>query len=175
MTKSMVHNFSYDVLNKLSGDESIIQFPRNPVDWSMDFVVRVKHDRGKEWIGNFKGIDKQYFSGVLLWPGADQICVVARGNAFVVRTDNPDDFYELPVVPIIDARSVDLPRMVIFATFWDISSFGEKGKLWSTQNLAMDGLQITKITNESIFGVSNNDDNDQPWEIDLQTGKIKYT
>lgn len=173
MTRSMFPNFTYDILNELSGIESIIQFPRNPVDGSIDFVVRVEHDHGKEWVGNFIGIDKRYFSGVLAWPGADQICVVARGNAFVVRTDNPDDFYELPVVPIIDARNIDLPRCVIFATFWDISAFGEKGKLWSTQNLAMDGLKITKITNESIVGVSNNYDGDQPWEIDLQTGKIK--
>jgi len=90
--KSMFDNssphFSWRILDELPFDKVVMQFPRNPISYSKGYVVQVLLKNRNEWIGNFRGIDHQYFSGVLVWPDTRSICVIARGSAFVVRTDN---------------------------------------------------------------------------------------
>jgi hypothetical protein len=163
-------HFSWKILDELPFDKVVIQFPRNPISYSQGYVVQVVPQKGIEWIGNFKGIDKQYFSGVFVWPKTSHICVIARGSAYVVHADNPEIYEELSIVPIIDAHNVVEQEMIVFSTFWEVSAFGERGLLWTTQNLAVDGIEIRKIENGLIYGVSKSYDKDIPFRIDLITG-----
>jgi len=80
-------------------------------------------------------------------------------------------YEELSVAPIIDANNIVEPRIIIFSTFWEISAFGESGLLWTTQNLAIDGIEIGKIENGLIYGVSKSYHKDIPFRIDLRTGE----
>jgi hypothetical protein len=171
MSNNSTSHFSWKVLDALPFDKNVIQFPRNPISYSKGYVVQVVPQNGDEWIGNFKGIDKQYFSGVFVWPAATHICVIARGSAYVIQADNPDIYEELSIVPVIDAHSIVEQRIIVFCTFWEISAFGEKDRLWTTQNLARDGIEINKIENGFIYGVSKSYDKDLPFKIDLKTGE----
>src|SRR6266540_1819093 len=151
-------HFFWKILDELPFDKVVVQFPRNPISYSKGYVIQVIPKNANEWIGNFKGIDQQYFSGVFVWPETRYICVIARGTAYVVHADNPEIYEELSIVPIIGAHSILEQRMIVFSTFWEISAFGEKGLLWKTQKLAIDGIEIKSIENGFIYGVSKSYD-----------------
>jgi len=161
----------WEILDELPADKSAIQFPRNPVDYSKDYVVRVVLMNGNEWVGNFHGIDKQYFSGVFHWTKENYLCVVSGGTAYVVQADDPEKYEELSVVPIVDSRSIVEVRMVIFVTFTDIYAYGENGIIW-THELAIDGIEIKKIKNGIIYGISNNINKKVSFSIDIKTGEL---
>jgi hypothetical protein len=165
--------FSWEILAELPSDQIAIQFSRNPKDYSKDYVVRVMPNNGPKWVGNFHGIDKHYFSGVLPWLNINYLCVVSRGIAYVVRADDPDVYEELSIVPIIDAHRIVDPLIMIFATYSDISAFGESGLLWTTHKLAMDGIEIKKISNGVLYGISNNINKEVSFAIDIKTGEPK--
>ncbi len=162
---------SWQVLYELPDDKLAIQFPRNPKDYSKDYTIRVIPNYGHEWIGNFHGIDDHYFSGVLPWPNNNYLCVVSRGIAYVVRGDDPDTYEELPIVPITDVHIIIDPLTIIFVTFTNITAYGENGFLWTTDRLAIDGIEIKEISNGIIFGVSNNIDRKDSFTIEIKTGK----
>lgn len=171
MFKSISGEYSWEILDQLSWDNLPLQFPRNPQDYSKDYVVHFWSKDGKDWVGNFHGIDKQYFTGVVLWPKVDHLCIVSGGAAYVVKMNDPDTFEELSIGPITDALYDLNTNIVVFASFTNIYGFGERGFLWKTPRMAIDGIKIKEISNGIILGISNNIDEGVPFSLDVKTGK----
>lgn len=171
MSIPISNQYSWEILDQLPWDDAIIQFPRNSQSYSKDYVIRFWSKDGNKWVGNFHGIDKQYFSGVVLWPKANHLCIVSGGAAYVVKMNDPDTFEELSIGPITDALYDLNTNIVVFASFTNIYGFGEKGFLWGTPRIAIDGIKIKGISNGIIFGMSNNIDEEPPFSIDIKTGK----
>lgn len=171
MLDTNLPNFTWKVLNELPAEKVAIVFPRSPKDSSKFYVVRVVTKNSRDWIGNFTGIDNKYFSGVLLWPDARYLCVVAGGKAYIVQADNPDIYDELPIVPITDVYNVSEQKVLLFATFSEISAFGKTGFMWKTKDLANDGVKVRDVRNGVIYGVSTRNEGNFEFKVDLQTGQ----
>lgn len=171
MTDVYSEKFTWKVLNELPVDKIAISFPRETKDTSKFYVVQVSIGKSHEWIGNFKGVDRKYLSGVFLWPDHRRLCIIAGGSAYVVLADNPDSYIELPITPVVDVRDIPDQGIILLITFWEISAFGELGLLWRTENLALDGILIREIRNGIIYGVSKKYDGAVEFKIDLKTGQ----
>jgi hypothetical protein len=171
MFEAYLPNFSWKVLNDLPVEKVAIVFPRSPKDSSKFYVVEVTTKDGFDWVGNFRGIDKEYFSGVFPWLDPSRLCVVAGGTGYIVQVDNPNVYEELPIVPIIDVYNVSEQGVILFTTYSEISAFSKTGLIWKTKNLAKDGMKIRDIRDGIIFGVSKRYEGEFEFRVDLKTGK----
>lgn len=167
-------SFCWEILEDCQWREKIYQFPRETSDFSHKLLLQVIPAGGDEWFGNFIGIDKTYFSGVVNWPDGNHICVVSEGVAFVVSVTDPNNYYELNEGPVMNVIEIDGMKMVIFATYSEIISYEIDMKLWETRHLAIDGIVLTEIKEGHLFGIADNILRKDKFKVDLKTGKYIY-
>jgi len=122
---------------------------------SEGLVVRVKPVDGEPWIGNFQyGDGDVYVSGVFVYSSDQFICVVARGQGYLVCGRRPSEYEIVRSYPIRDVRTIPEKSLIVFADYTELSAYGSKGFAWMTKTLSWDGLKITEVTAERITGVA---------------------
>lgn len=85
-------------------------------------------------------------------PDPSRICVIARGQAYVVRADEPTSWEPVGAVPITNVLPLPSKRLLVLATFTRLVAYGETGVKWTTKRLSSDGLQISSTTDSAIHG-----------------------
>jgi hypothetical protein len=167
------------VLELIANEMNRLFFPGTTDQGGLDGItIKVSPLHGDPWTGTFafssiathKGA-----TGVFSMPNPDYICVIAKGNGFLVPVYDPKKYEIIQAVPIIDGRSILDKKMLIFSTFTDIIAYSVQGLLWRTERLAWNDMKIIKVTNDFLVGEFWDlaSDRNQTFIVDVLTGKSR--
>ncbi len=175
------------------GVEQILELPGTgklgiPLIYFPGSKTRPEHDglwfkiipaSGAPWAGVFAfGCgSKLAVSRVISLPDPDRLCVISRGAAYAVRSDDPSVWEEIPIFPVIDVRTVPEYGVVIFADFTGLIAFRGDSVLWKSSRLVWDDLKILSVTSETIDGTGYDPMNSgasSRFSVDFKTGKSRY-
>ncbi|HEY2391629.1 MAG TPA: hypothetical protein VGK22_10705 [Candidatus Angelobacter sp.] len=127
------------------------------------------------WVGFFAlGFDSdQVVSEVCSSPDPDSFCTVVGGYAYVVKADDPEQWFRVEQRPVVDLRVLSQHGLLLFAGFTTIIAVGSSGIAWTTERLSWEGLTITDVKGDKLFGQGWDAlaDKEVPFEVDLKTGK----
>jgi hypothetical protein len=127
------------------------------------------------WVGFFAlGFDSdQVVSEVCSSPDPDSFCTVIGGYAYVVKADDPAQWFRVEQRPVVDLRVLSQHGLLLFAGFTTITAVGNSGIAWTTERLSWEGLTITDIKGDKLLGQGWDAlaDKEVPFEVDLNTGQ----
>lgn len=115
-------------------------------------------------------------TGIWSCPDPQKMCAVSGGYAYLVNTLQPDEFAQVEYRPVLEVRALREHGLLIFAghhalTAWDVS-----GQVWQTTRLSWEGVQITRIEGQWLYGVGwdMRKDGDVPFRVNLDTGESEF-
>jgi len=136
--------------------------------------LKVTAASGRTWIGVF-GLSAYSLSRVISSPDSRRLCVVAKGNAYIVKVDEPEIWEQIPVNPVMDVRLLQEERLLIFSDFVRLAAYGSNGLAWRSPQVCWDGLKIVSVTRETIEGTGFDPTNaithESRFVVDLKTGR----
>ncbi|MHB1936901.1 MAG: hypothetical protein ACYCOR_09970 [Acidobacteriaceae bacterium] len=111
--------------------------------------------------------------GVWSCPNPRQLCAIAGGYAFIVDTENPEQWLQIPYRPVAWVHAAEQQELLLFASFHRIWALSAAGKAWETDRLSWEGLRVTGIEGQQLrgFGWDMNTDTEVPFAVDLATGQ----
>jgi len=139
--------------------------------------LKVKAASGKSWVGVFAfGYSSPpAFSRVVSSPDPDRVCIIANGAAYVVKSDEPEVWDKIPVIPVLDVRTVPQQGLIVFSDFTQLAAYRNNKLAWRSPRVCWDDLKIVRITREAIEGVgydpTNSITHEHPFSVDLETGR----
>jgi hypothetical protein len=139
-------------------------------------LAHIVPENGASWVGVFEWGDVSITSGLSgFWslPQDDSVCAVSRGVAYIVPVIHPEAYDVLPLRPVCHVLPVPSSGVLVFGDFVRLTAIGRQGKrLWTTQRLSWDGLQMSGVEGKHLVG-SGWDAPSQKWvdfRVDLETG-----
>ncbi|QDU79170.1 hypothetical protein Pla110_08750 [Polystyrenella longa] len=114
-------------------------------------VLEVYPPAGDPWIGHFRS-GRNGINGVFGTPSPDVVCVVAEGQGYLIPVSQPDQFIEIQSSPMLHIFSIPSCQLICFGDFTVIEAYGPKGRVWMTEQLSWDGLEIIEATEIGIRG-----------------------
>lgn len=161
-----------------SFSEPVIYFPPPKARAEHDGLwLRVKAKSGKNWIGvfSFGYTSPPAFSRVISSPDPESVCVVSDGSAYIVNAEKPDIWEQLPILPVLEIRTLPEHKLLVFSDFTGLSAYGSNGLAWRSPRVCWDELKITKVTSETIEGTGYDPTNslkqEMQFAVDLKTGR----
>jgi hypothetical protein len=141
-----------------------------------DVLLEVKRSDGSSWRGSVRAGSPSVGSpttGIYTTPNRNRVLVVARGDAYLIDTDDPAHYEALPTGgPVVAIKPIPRENILLLATPWDVTGIGEEGVLWTTGRLAIDGLRLDESQDGRVAGVADPKDLEpRDFVIDLRTGK----
>ncbi|HLZ91464.1 MAG TPA: hypothetical protein VKQ28_07095 [Candidatus Acidoferrum sp.] len=139
--------------------------------------LKVRAASGKSWVGVFAfGYSSPpAFSRVVSSPDPDRVCVIANGAAYIVKSDNPEHWLKIPVIPVLDVRLLPELGLMILSDFTRLTAYRNNTLAWQSPRVCWDDLKIVRITSEAIEGVgydpTNSITHERPFSVDLETGR----
>ncbi len=117
-------------------------------------LVEVRPQSGQAWLGTFafSQVTPKGFSGVFTTPDPERVCIVSRGEGYIVSAARPTAWEAVRATPIIDVRLVRAQGIIVFANFTELVAYGSAGIKWRTKRLTWDSLKITEVTDTFIKG-----------------------
>jgi hypothetical protein len=82
-------------------------------------LAKVSPAEGKPWLGTFAfgQIAPKGASGIFTTPSPQRLCVVARGEGYIVSADAPTQWEPVRARPIMDVRPIRARGLIVFACF----------------------------------------------------------
>jgi hypothetical protein len=109
-----------------------------------------------------------------LWscPGADELCALAGGYAYIVDTRAPEKCTHLAFRPVLEVRAMKEHQLLLFAGHHALLAWGAQGEAWQTPRLSAEGVRITEVRGDELhgFGWDLLTDRELPFTVDLRTG-----
>lgn len=155
---SFAHLYDYELLRERPGGPALTYFyPGGRTDGGRDGVLtRFHRSAAPSWVGVFaSGTIPGGTSGIYTHPDARCVCVVSRGDGYIVRVDEPTQWTAIAAHPIFDATAVPDCHVLVFATYTDIVAYGVDGLVWQTGRLALDELHITRVEGANVYVRAN--------------------
>ena len=111
-------------------------------------------------------------SGLWSSPDPDWLCAVAGGYAYLVNTSRPEQFEQIEYRPVQQVRALPCHGLLVFAGHHALQAWGAARKVWETERLSSEGVEITRIEGNHLEGIGWDmiADRDVPFTIDLRTG-----
>ena len=158
------------------GDSTILYFPGATASGGKDgIVIHVVASGAKRWTGVFAfgGAAPYAVSGVYACPNESQLCVVSRGNGYIVNTLQPSESEVLPLQPILQVIPVALQKRLLFVDYTGILAYGVHGVAWRSDGLAWDALRIKGVGERDIVAEGWDAPTNQNVEflVDLASGR----
>ncbi|MCO7237731.1 hypothetical protein [Aeromicrobium sp. CnD17-E] len=140
-------------------------------------VVTVQPRGGQVWTGTFAAPDpgRPALSALLGTPDPAGLCIVERGTAFLGDVLEPASFGVIATTrPVVSAEALPRERVLLLLSPWAITAIGERGVLWTTPRLAVDGIRLDEADGGWVRGVADPDD-DEPRDVavELATGRVR--
>jgi hypothetical protein len=112
-------------------------------------------------------------TGVWACPDPDWISVVAGGYAYLIDTNHPGQWQQLEYRPVTAVKPILEQELLIFSGFHSLQAWGRTGKQWQTSRLTWDGIRITEVRGDTLygFGWEMKSDCELEFAVDLKTGK----
>jgi hypothetical protein len=137
--------------------------------------VVVRPTGGEPFLGTFAlGFSDQAApTGVWSCPDPKWLCAVSGGYAYVVNTEQPEQFEQIEYRPVLEVRALPEQKLLLFAGHHALLAWGAKRKAWQTGHLSWEGVQITAVEGRWLNGVGwdMRTDKDVPFRVDLETGE----
>lgn len=175
---SFAHDYEVEIIHDFFGSLGKLQHVCYPGEGRMgqDLLdVHILPDIHMPWLGTFALGERMpnAINGMFSCPDPRTLCVVASGEGYLVRTDAPQIWEEIPATPVLDARPIQANGLLIFADFVQIVAYGPNGLAWVTPRLSWDGLKINEITPDTIYGTGWDApiDAEVQFTVDLATGR----
>lgn len=177
------HSYEIDEVPELPGtgrfNAPLFYFPRIESRPEHDGIwLKIRAATGKSWVGvfGFGYGSPPAISRVVSTPNLDRVCVVSRGAAYIVKTDEPDVWEELDVMPVLDLRMIPEHQLLILADFIRLTAYGHNQVAWRSPRLCWDDLRILQVSGDTIEGVGYDAVNscDSRFAVDIETGKSLY-
>jgi hypothetical protein len=109
-----------------------------------------------------------------LWscPNPDELCAVAGGYGYIVNTLDPASFTHLAFRPVLEVGSLPEQNLLVFVGHQALMAWGANGEAWQTRRLSSEGLRITEIGGNELYGFGWDllSDREVPFIVDLRTG-----
>jgi hypothetical protein len=130
---------------------------------------------GKTWVGVFAFgyTSPPAFSRILSSPDRDQAYVIASGKGFLVTSGAPEEWKEIPILPVLEVRSIPEHKMPVFGDFTRLVAYGSSGLVWRSPRVCWDELKIVAITLDTIEGTGHDPTTlgESRFLVDLKTGR----
>lgn len=112
-------------------------------------------------------------TGVWACPHPAWICVSAGGYAYLIDTRDPQRWEQVEYRPVTEIVSLPQQQLLLFAGFHALLAWGREGKAWQTGRLSWDGVRITEIRGNTLYGLGweMKTDQERAFEVDLGTGE----
>jgi hypothetical protein len=112
-------------------------------------------------------------TGVFACPNAVEICAVAGGYAYVIDTAQPEHSTHITLKPVVEVRTLVGQGLLLFVGFHSMMAWGRKGLAWESAQLSWEGVRITSIDGNMLYGMGWNllTDREVAFSVDLLTGK----
>ena len=107
---------------------------------------------GHAWVGNFAPGMSAHSAVYVI---GSTIHVISAGNGYRFRAAAPTNYEILKPGVVTDSRMIDERCMLVLAGLVNISAYGERGLLWATPRLSMEGVTLQECTARGITGVAN--------------------
>ncbi len=139
--------------------------------------LKITPETGKSWIGVFAfGYSSPpAFSRVGGTLDPNRMCVVSNGAAYIVKADEPAVWEQVPIVPVLDVRSLPKHRLLVFSDFTRLAAYGINGLAWRSPRVCWDELKILKVTRDTIEGTgydpTNSISSEMHFVVDVRTGR----
>jgi hypothetical protein len=137
-------------------------------------IIRVRPASGPPWVAVFRG--EEYRTSAAFpprlfgWPDERSICVVVRGSATVVRTDAPEQAYEIDAFPVTAVLASPGHGLILFSDFTRFVAYDSAGLRWQA-NVASDEATLLAVEGDHIVGVGFlHGVNQHPIRLDMRTG-----
>ena len=138
-------------------------------------LLRIIPVRGTSWVGTFAfGNDiPKAVTGVYSCPDPDSLCVISKGEGYLVSATEPTLWQRIDIYPILDVRIMKDVELLLFSDHTKIAAYDPQGHRWTTKDLSWDGIEITDVTTEQVCGLGWDSpmQRDVEFMVDLQTGK----
>lgn len=135
--------------------------------------VEIWTRNGTHWIGEFKaGLGG--ISGIFATPNEDTICVISRGEAYLVDTLRPERYSLLPVIPVKLIGRVPGRDLLFLVDYIELCAVSKDGLVWRTRRVSWDGIKILEVTDRQIRGEGWDAPTDTwiPFTVDVETGHV---
>ena len=110
--------------------------------------------------------------GIWTCPNPQQMCAIAGGYAYVIETNRPEQWMQIPYRPVTSVHAVGEQGLLLFASFHTLWALGAAGLAWETSRLSWEGVRVTAIDGRLLhgFGWDMATDAEVPFTVDLATG-----
>jgi hypothetical protein len=130
---------------------------------------------GKSWAGVFEFgyTSPPAFSRVVSTPDANRACVIAKGKGFLVTVEDPEQWEEVQVLPVLDLRSIAEHNMLVFSDLTRLAAYDKTGLVWRSPRVCWDELRIVKVTRDTIEGIGYDPTtlSESCFSVDMKTGR----
>ncbi len=129
---------------------------------------------GEAWVGVFAGGGLLGMSGLYTTPDPTSVCVVADGEGWLVKADDPPSYEHVACIPVLHVTPVPGSRLLVFGSHTELIAYGSSGVVWQTERLAHSEFDITEVTSSEIVGVTPRVPGGEPtsFAVDLRTGGL---
>ena len=135
-------------------------------------MLEIAPEGGQAWIGVFEGLGG-YLSAVLSTPNPSELLVIADGQPYLVKVDDPKTVEDLPCLPTTQAMPILAWQMIILVDFTDLVAIGGKGILWRSERLVTDELRLVGVEGGVIKATGwSGGQGDVAFDVDPATGRI---
>jgi hypothetical protein len=174
-------SYEVEALPELPGtgtfDIPVVYFPR-PTKTRPEhdgIWLKISASSGRSWVGvfGFGYTEPPAASRVISTPDADRVCIISLGAAYIVKADEPDAWEQIPVMPVLEVRSIPEHQLLLFADFTRLAAYGSNGLAWRSPQVCWDELKILNVTSHSIEGVGYDPTNklgESCFAVDIRTG-----
>lgn len=168
------HEYEVEVLTE-AVNERPVRIPASPEEVE-SVLVRVTPAGLPPWVGSFaRGFaTDDLVSGVYAWPDGVSLAVVAAGYGYVFKAaEGGRNWVRLQPMPITDVRTMPEHKLIVFADFTHMFAFGAEKSAWKSERLSWDGVTITQVATNHIFGLAWDamQDKEVEFVIDVRTGQ----
>ncbi len=113
-------------------------------------------------------------TGVWSCPHPDDLCAVAGGYAYIINTQDSQQFTHLPFRPVLDVWPLPEHRLLLFVGSIAVLAWGPGGLAWQSPRLSSEGLHLTEIRGNTIQGVGWDlvTDRETSFVLDLKDGTL---
>lgn len=137
-------------------------------------MVSVQPHDGEEWLGIFAvgNLSRRGSNAVLSMPHPQQLCVVSRGQGYIVEVTSAREVEVISMEPILGVVPAPASGLLVMHDFSRVRAYGRDGRAWSTPSISWDGIQFLEVTERALHGTAWDSPNNRhvPFVIDLATG-----
>lgn len=130
------------------------------------------------WIGVFAFGFPNFLarSGVYSCPDPFVICVVSKGQAYLVPTHDPTVCTAVPSIPVCEIMPLSQYGLLLFADNTTVTAVGKQDVAWKTERLVADDLKILAADETNglltVSGWDPINSERRQLKLDLATGQI---